>query len=97
MGVEVSHDDVITKGVEVSHDDVITKRIEVSHDDVITKGVEKMVKISRETGRTAGDRGYVNVMKVDGDIIDDGIIIITLLGRGVRWWSHRGKASSQIS
>ena len=45
--------------------------MEVSHDDVVITEVRKKMKVSPEIGRTAGDRGYVNVKNVDGDIVDD--------------------------
>ena len=48
-------------GIEVSHDDVV----------VITE-IEKKGKVWCEIGGTAGYRGDVNVMNVDGDIVDSG-------------------------
>ena len=44
---------------------------EVSHDDVI-KEVKKKVKLWCEIGETTGNIGDVNVMNIDGDIVDDG-------------------------
>ena len=45
--------------------------VEVSHDDVITK-VKKKMKVWCEIGGTDGYKGNVNVMNVDGDIVDGG-------------------------
>ena len=46
--------------------------IEVSPDDVVTTEVEERVKIIHEIRKTEGDRDNLDVMNVDGDIIDDG-------------------------
>ena len=45
--------------------------VEVSHDDVVTTEVGKSVTIWSEIGRTGGHGGDVDVMTVDGDIVDD--------------------------
>ena len=44
--------------------------VEVSHD--VNTEVKKIVKIWCEIGGTAEDRRFVNVVKVDGDIVDNG-------------------------
>ena len=46
--------------------------VEVSHDDVVITKVKKNVKVWCKIGETAGDRGYVNVMNVDKEIVDGG-------------------------
>ena len=46
--------------------------VEVSHDDVIIMEVEKRVKVWCEIRGTAGYGGDVNIMNVDGDIVDGG-------------------------
>ena len=45
---------------------------EVSHDNDVTTEVEERVKIIHEIRKTEGDRDNLDVMNVDGDIIDDG-------------------------
>ena len=46
--------------------------VEASHDNVVITEVKKRVKVWCEIGGTAGYRGDVNVMKVDGDIFEGG-------------------------
>ena len=44
--------------------------VEVSHDDVVITEVKKRVKVRCEIRGTTGYRGDVNVMNVDGDIVE---------------------------
>ena len=46
--------------------------VEVSHDYIVITEVKKMVKVWCEIGWTAVYRGDVNVMIVDGYIVDGG-------------------------
>ena len=46
--------------------------VEVSHDDAVITEVKKKVKVWCEIGGTAAHKGDVNVMNVDGDLVDDG-------------------------
>ena len=46
--------------------------VEVSHGDGAITEIEKNVENWGEIGRTEGDRGDVNVMNVDGNIVDGG-------------------------
>ena len=48
-----------------------TMGVEVSHDDVVITEVKKKVKVRCEIGGT-GYRENVNIMNVDGDIVDSG-------------------------
>ena len=45
--------------------------VEVSHDDVVITEIKKKVKVWCEIGGTAGDRGNVNVIHFNRDIVDD--------------------------
>ena len=42
------------------------------HDDVLPWKLKKRVKIWLEIDRTGGDKGDVDVMNVDGDVVDEG-------------------------
>ena len=47
--------------------------VTVSHDDVVIMEVKEKVIVWREIGRKPGDSGEnVNVVTVDGDIVDGG-------------------------
>ena len=46
--------------------------VEVFHDDGVIMEVKKMVKVSCEIRGKTGYRGDVNIVNVDGDIVDDG-------------------------
>ena len=62
----------LREGTRVGESRLRRRRSEfVSHDDVITE-VRKEVKVWCEIGETAGNREDVNVMHVDGDIVDGG-------------------------
>ena len=55
-------------GVEISQEDV-----------VITTEVKKKMKVWYEIRGTAEDREmYLNVMNVDGDIVDDGLTLASM-------------------
>ena len=46
--------------------------VEVSHDHVVITERIKKVKVRCGIGRTTGYKGDVNIMNVDGDIVDGG-------------------------
>ena len=46
--------------------------VEVSHDNVVIMEFRNKVEVWREIGRTGIDRWNVNIMNVDGNILDDG-------------------------
>ena len=46
--------------------------VEVSHDDVVIMEVKKKVKVRCEIEGTTGYRGDVNIVNVDGYIVDGG-------------------------
>ena len=45
---------------------------EVSYDDIVIIEVEKKVKFGSEIGLSAGYRGHLNVVNVDGDVVYGG-------------------------
>ena len=44
--------------------------VEVSHDEVVITEVKNKVKVRCEIGGTNGYRGNINIMNIDGDIVD---------------------------
>ena len=46
--------------------------VEVSHDNVVTTGVQERLKCEHRNGNTGEDRGDVDDVHVDEDMVDDG-------------------------
>ena len=55
--------------------------VEVSHDDVVITEVKKKVKVRLEIGETTGYRRDVNIVNVDGDIVDSSCNREDVVGR----------------
>ena len=65
--------------------------VEVYHDDVIIMEVEKRVKVRCEIRWTTGYRGDVNIVNVDGDIVDSGCneeVFSDVVGGENGVWGH---------
>ena len=50
------------------------RSVEVSFDDVVITKIKNKVEVWCKIGGTAGDTGELNVMNLDGDIVDRGNI-----------------------
>ena len=48
------------------------RSVEVSFDDVVITKIKNKVEVWCKIGGTAGDTGELNVMNLDGDIVEDG-------------------------
>ena len=55
--------------------------VEVSHDDVVITEVQKKVKVRLEIRETTGCRRDVNIVNVDGDIVDSSCNREDVVGR----------------